>query len=747
MNDVNRKGLEKIYAFFHHSSLIIPLSIIIAGGSTMAIAGQAAPETLPVLGEIVVTATKTEKNIEDAPGSVTIISREDLEKRDIKTIDDALSIIPGIFVKRNKGLMDSLSSVRLRGFNHDRYTLVMIDGHPINDAYTGGVRWGMLPIESVEKIEIVKGTASALYGGNAMGGVINIITRTPEKTHGMIKAGMGNNGTYRYSASCGTRLKDNLSLRVGYEGESTDGYPTAPVVRTISDGAGNVSGGYPMKDKTNTKDKWVVGDKGDNNAKKETISGKVVYEATDTGKLYFSLVSGKHEYGYGPPNTYMGTFGDSTTYADAGSGLRARFQPNDFISWTGIGDSETNIFSLGYEEIYQIVNVSLKASFHDLESRYTLESGSGMADYYDSVGKLVEIERRSWFFEGQGDLPLGDSHHFTMGTSYKTGESDTNSYKIPYYRSYSGRSDSTYRMGGKSWTWSIYAQNEWNLDEKLTLYLGARYDYWKVYDGLSGNTGSETNYAENTESSLSPKLSVVWKPLANTVVRSSVGQAFRAPTLYELYRTWSSWGKTYQSNPNLKPETVRTVEAGIDQSFYNKRIKFGLTGFWNEIDDLIYREWTGSTGTGINVGKARTLGLELSSSWIMNDYFSIWGNYTYTNAEIRENIADPDSEGKQVIGIPENAFNLGVDFKADQFKATLTGRYISKIYKESDNSDVAEGVYLTYEPAFYLDTKVTWSPLKWWDISVCVNNILDKEYYQSDKGEGRSYFAEVAFKF
>ncbi|MBU1696012.1 MAG: TonB-dependent receptor, partial [Proteobacteria bacterium] len=607
--------------------------------------------------------------------------------------------------------------------------------------------WGMLPIESVEKIEVVKGPASALYGGNAMGGVINIITRTPDKTQGLIKAGMGNNGTYRYSASCGTRFKDKFSLRVGYEAESTDGYPTTPVLSTISSGAGNVSGGYAMKNNTNTQDKWVVGDKGDNSAKKETLSGKAVYDVTDTGKLSFSLVSGKHEYDYGPPNTYMGTFGDSTTYADSGSGLRARFQPNDFIGYTGIGDNKTDIFSLGYEEMYQIVNVSLKASFHDVEDRYTTESGSGMADYYNSAGTLNETDNNSLFFEIQGDLPIGESHYLTMGTSYRTGESDTNAYDIPYYRSYSGKSDSTYQMGGKSWTWSMYAQDEWNLDEKITLYLGARYDYWKVSDGLSGNTGSETNYATNTESSLSPKLSVVWKPWSDTVLKSSVGQAFRAPTLYELYRTWTSGSTTYQSNPYLKPETVRTAEAGIDQSFYNKRIKFGLTGFWNEIDDLIYYKTDGSIKTRTNAGKARTLGLELASSWTMNDYFSIWGNYTYTNAEIRENVTDPDSEGKQVTGIPENAFNLGLDFKADQYKASLTGRYFSKIYNNSDNSDVAEGVYSTYEPAFYLDTKVTWSPFKCWDLSVCVNNILDREYYQYYKEEGRSYFAEVAFKF
>ncbi|MBU1343782.1 MAG: TonB-dependent receptor [Proteobacteria bacterium] len=716
--------------------------------STTCPANQPQKEKAPfLLDDIVVTATKTKEEIGSAPGSIHVVSRQDLENRDIKTIDDALLIIPGVFVKRSKGLMDSTTSVRLRGFNNDQYTLILIDGQPINDAYTGGVEWGMLPIESVEKIEVVKGPSSALYGGNAMGGVINIITRTPLKPQGIIKAGMGSNGTYRYSASCGTRFKDSFSLRLGYEGETTDGYPTTPVLSTISSGAGNVPGGYAMRNNTDTQDKWVVGDKGDNGAKKETISGKAVYDVTDTVKLSFSLVSGKDEYDYGPPHTYMGTYGDNTTYADAGSGLRARFRPNDFIGYTGIGDNQTDIFSLGYEQLCQTVLVSLKAGYQGAEDRYTLESGSGLADYSDSAGTLTETENNALFVEAQGDLPIGDSHHFTLGTSYRTDESDTNSYTIPFYRSYSGRSASTYHMGGQSWTWSFYAQDKWRLAEKLTLYLGARYDYWKVYDGLSGNTGSETRYAENNESSLSPKLSVVWKPLSDTVLRSSVGQAFRAPTLYELYRTWVSGSTTYQSNPSLKPETVLTIEAGIDQTFFHKRIKLGLTGFWNEIEDLIYYKVEGSTKTRTNAGKVRTLGIELNSSWTMNDYFTLWGNYTHTNATIKENITDPGSEGKQVAGIPENTFNLGLDFKTDQYKASLTGCYFSKIYNNSDNSDVAEGVYSTYEPRFCLDTKVTWSPFKWGDISLCVNNILDQETYQYYLTDGRSYFAEVALKF
>ncbi|MCG2755218.1 MAG: TonB-dependent receptor plug domain-containing protein, partial [Desulfobacteraceae bacterium] len=120
--------------------------IIVACGITGVVLAQAAwaddkAEPVIKLQQVVVTATKTEKNVEDAPGSVTIISREEIERRNIKTVDEALSELTGVFAKRNKGLMDSTSSVRLRGFKGDQYTLILLDGQPLNDAYTGGLEW------------------------------------------------------------------------------------------------------------------------------------------------------------------------------------------------------------------------------------------------------------------------------------------------------------------------------------------------------------------------------------------------------------------------------------------------------------------------------------------------------------------------------------------------------------------------------------------------------------------------------
>ncbi|MBW2023119.1 MAG: TonB-dependent receptor, partial [Deltaproteobacteria bacterium] len=246
-------------------------------------ADEGAHEKVIPLEKIVVTATKTEKTLEDVPGSVTVIDKEEMKKKNIETVDDVLNSLSGLFVKRSKRLMDSTTSVRMRGFAGDEYTLVLIDGQPLNDAYTGGVEWGALPVENIERIEVIRGPASALYGGNAMGGVINIITKTPQKLELEASGGYGTHDTYRYRLSAGNRFRDRLSIRLGYEEESTDGYPTIPVRRTISSGTGDVSGGYPMNDKYGEPKYWVVGDKGDNGAQRRSINGKLSLDFSETG--------------------------------------------------------------------------------------------------------------------------------------------------------------------------------------------------------------------------------------------------------------------------------------------------------------------------------------------------------------------------------------------------------------------------------------------------------------------------------
>jgi len=698
------------------------------------------------LEEIVVTATKTEKEIEDVPGSVTVISEKEMELRNMDTVDDALSEVKGIFTKRNKGLMDSTSSVSMRGFKGNQYTLVLLDGQPLNDAYTGGIEWGSLPVNDIDRIEVIRGAASALYGGNAMGGVINIITKTPEKFEASITGGYGTDNTKRLRMSVGDRFLDKLSLRVGYENESTDGYVTTPVLSTIKSGSGTSSGGYPMDDKYGNPTKWVVGDKGENSAERSSFDVKAVFDFSDTGSLAFTATSGRHKYDYAPPNTYMGTFSGS---AIVDPGHKASFSPNNFISYTGKGKNDTDVYSLAFKELFGPVQIDAQVGTTGVIDSYTIESGGSTATYYDSPGTLKTTKSRAWFAEIRGDIPLGISHLLTAGVSFRTDTSDTNDYDLPYYRSYSGKSDSTFYSGGKDRIWAVFAQDEWSLTDSLSLYIGCRFDSWKVYDGESGAPGSEAEYGSNTESQISPKIAAVWNVLEDTTIRGSVGHAFRAPTLYELYRTWQSWGTTYQSNPDLKPETLWAYELGVDQGFFDGWTKLSLTGYYNDIDDLIYYkvDSAAKTKTRMNAGKGRTIGVEFGVSQKIINWLKAWGNFTYTNAKITDNPLDPASEDKMVPGIPEYMYNLALEAEQRWFRGSIIGRYFSKIYNDSDNRDTAEGVYQTYEPAFIVDAKITFTPFEWGDISLCVDNVFDKEYYEYYKQNGRTFLCEMTFRY
>ncbi|QTA82280.1 TonB-dependent receptor-like superfamily protein [Desulfonema limicola] len=693
-------------------------------------------------------ATKTEKKIEDAPGSVTVISREELRRRNIRTVDEAFSELAGIFVKRTKGLMDTGDFVTMRGFNDSEYMLVLLDGQPLNDGYTASLRWAVLPVDNIEKIEIIRGAASALYGGNAVGGVVNIITSTPKSLEMSATGGYGTNDTKRYRVSLGNRFAEKLSIGIGYEKEVTDGYVTTPVVRTIKNGEGNVSGGYPMNDDTGNITQWVVGDRGIQNGEKYSFYGKAGFDFSDTGNISLTVIQGHHEYDYEPPNTYMGTLSGS---AVSGEGFKADFSPNDFI-YGGIAEDDTDIYTLSFRELFGRIHVNAQTGLRKTEYGYAVESGGAEKNYYDCPGSLTLIDTETWFSEIHGDIPIGKNHTLLAGFSFRTDKADTNEYDVPYYRSFSDKSSSTFHSGGKDEIWAVFLEDEWKISETFALYLGGRYDSWQVSNGSSGESGDETQYESNNDAEFSPRAAGVWKAFSDTIFRASIGSAFRPPNIYELYRTRSTRTATYEGNPNLSPETVRTYEAGVEQYLFDRKARVSLTGYRNDIDDLIYYkdDTENKTKTRMNAGKARTHGLELEASYNIHKNARLWGNYTYTYAKITDNPLDPASEDKYVAGVPKTTWNLGLDVYHQWFKGSLAGRYFSKIYNNEDNTDIEEGVYQTYEPAFYLDGKITFIPYKWakWaEFSLSVDNMLDEDYYEYYIQDERTFLFEITLRY
>jgi outer membrane cobalamin receptor len=171
---------------------IIAISVIngMFPTGTRALAASSAVETpgAPVrLEPVVVSAGRVEQALQDVPSNVTVLTRDDIERSAARTVDDLLRQIPGFSLfRRSSSLVanPTTQGVSLRGIGPSGVsrTLVLLDGVPLNDPFGGWVCWSKVPLESIERIEVVRGGGSALYGNYALGGVINIVTRKPQAT-------------------------------------------------------------------------------------------------------------------------------------------------------------------------------------------------------------------------------------------------------------------------------------------------------------------------------------------------------------------------------------------------------------------------------------------------------------------------------------------------------------------------------------------------------------------------------------
>jgi iron complex outermembrane receptor protein len=179
---------------------------------------------------VTVTATRGELPTDQAPVSLSIVTSRQMASRRIQLLDQALNTAPGLFAFRGKGVQDTNAGIGMRGFagrgSGQARFLVLAGGQPLNDSYTGQVHWTLFPIEEVDRVEIVRGGFSSLYGGNAMGGVINILTKPVTRRQAELYGQLGSQSTVRYGARVAGRFRQRLGLSLAYDRLQSGGYPT-----------------------------------------------------------------------------------------------------------------------------------------------------------------------------------------------------------------------------------------------------------------------------------------------------------------------------------------------------------------------------------------------------------------------------------------------------------------------------------------------------------------------------------------
>jgi iron complex outermembrane receptor protein len=316
---------------------------------------------------------------------------------------------------------------------------------------------------------------------------------------------------------------------------------------------------------------------------------------------------------------------------------------------------------------------------------------------------------------------------------------------------------------GRTETSAIWAQDVWRISPSLAATLGARYEWWRAYDGFNFSTGSNGAGVSVTQpgvdkSGFSPKASLNWALTDTWSVTGSIGRALRFPTVGELYQTVQTGTTFLQANPFLKPEDVWSSELALERDTDHGHIR--LSVFDEYVYDALISQTALISGFAApvsftqNVGKTRETGVELAGQQddVIVKGLSLSGNLTYTNAEILSDdgfrTANPGSTavGKRVPYIPTWRATLEATYRPDAHWAyTLAARYSSRLYATVDNSDRNPATYMGFQSFFVMDARVHYQLDHHWGGALGVDNLNNRKYFLYHPFPQRTFYAELKY--
>ncbi len=576
-----------------------------------------------IMNTPVTIATKSEKKLNQAPAIVTVVTAEDIRNNGARSIMDILQFIPGFeFSKGRLGFIN----VGVRGVKDaltDARVLILKDGVPYNGVmYGSGLGLAKLfDLNSIERIEVIRGPGSALYGKDAFSGVINIITKSGSHTKKGVEAyaSSGNFNTYDIGASYQLK-KDNFS---GYfSAEKTASELTDSQFDNGMGGESRWNIGFDnlfFNSKVSYKNFTLTAMYSDiiNDAsvgpfitESDKISKIGIYSLSYnkrlTGKMGLNLcLYGRNEFQAQNIEVFkpglIAEAGPGTTYADLfpnGAYATPEFDAYRYGADVNINFNirKRHYLLIGLEpEFYGLKNVKLQSSYDTYTGAPLIYQLNGETVFRGKDSQIEEV--RGWI-EGNG-------HDY---------------YNLAFY-----------------------AQNIYYPSDNISITLGGRYDI----DSEFGNI-------------FNPRLALVWDTRGRLNFKFLYGQAYRAPNSQEQYR---KTGFTI-GNKNLKPEKIKTAELSVSY-FISKNINSKLTGFYNVIDDMIYAQGmtSGSPGsTYENIGKNISVGLEYEYKMILNENFYLFLNYSYTFSENKVTKSDT-SETFMHRDVSPHKLNFGINYQ------------------------------------------------------------------------------------
>jgi iron complex outermembrane receptor protein len=524
-----------------------------------ALAGKSLEDLLSVEVGTVFGAAKREQRVTEAPSSVTILTAEDIRTFGWRTVAEALSSVRGFYTTNDR----NYTYVGVRGFgrpsDYNNRVLVLVDGHRFNDnVYDQALIGNDFPVDLalVQRIEIIRGPGSALYGTSAFFAVINVVLRPGSAVGGSESTlEAGSLDTFRARTSYGTRLKSGADVLLSVTRTSTSGqdvlyFPEFDAPETNfglsrdADGESSTSlfGSF-------TRGRFAL--RGVWNRRAKDIP---------TGAYETALDGGSHT-------------ADSRSWADAtvtGAFEGAALTGRAFVDYSGY-----------------------RGTYHGL-------GGTLNGDTADGVWAGAE---------GIASRRLGARHQQTTGVEYRRNiRQDQHNWDVDPYVDYVD-------VRAASSQAAAYAQDEITLHRHLTATVGARYDWWSLIGGTA-----------------TPRVGLVYRTDADTAVKALFGEAYRAPTVYEVYYYPDPSGRT------LSPERLATSEV-VFERYLAGSLRFTATAYQTNARNLI-SQTAADPFYFANSGRTQSRGVEVEAERRWATGVLLRGSYVYQHTHDRADGAE-----------------------------------------------------------------------------------------------------------
>ncbi|MBT8229976.1 MAG: TonB-dependent receptor [Bacteroidia bacterium] len=640
-----------------------------------------------ITDEVVITATRKSQTLVSAPVSVDIVSRKSIESQNVVTMDQAFDGITGVDVTRSSRTNVQALSIRgaseVAGGGVGNRVLLLIDGRPALSPDSGGALWNLVPVNSIEKIEIVKGAYSSLFGSSAMGGVINVITKEPKGSYyTRINTRYGfydraptytdydNFGDfYSLDLSHSNKLK-NGSYLLEFSKKSDDGHREKSSFDQY-----NFYGKYH----------WRI-----SNNKSLKISGNYNKINNDT------------------PATWLTTTKAYSVAPHRKDDFQDREEYNADIYYSAVRSGKLKYTS----RLYYYRNNSIY-SFNDNPDNDTTNVNIGTSQIYDQTSIMAQ----RWGNVTQIDFNPTEKHYIIGGIEGSFDKIVALPANVLYGR------HKAYNIG-------VYLQEETELNEKLIMTAGARYDYYNILNEFS-------------ESNLSPKISFVYNPTSKLSFRTLFGQAFRNPSIAERFIKFEQGGGLeFVPNPDLKSEKLKlSVELGGRYRIGNKGL-FDLAFFYNDYSNLIsYLQVANPEGKllyqVVNLNKAVMQGFETSISYTVLKDWNVRLAYTYLDAKDTSD----DRLNSTLAYKRKHSIHLNTTYNYKELALHFNARYKSRIDEVF--------IYPGSEPEGYFlaDTRVDYKFKNRYRLFFTIDNISDTQYEEIERYRmpGRSYSIGCSF--